>query len=65
MAKDTCKQTVYPNERRGSFYPHSCKKPIWKDGFCKVHHPDSQEKRAEESRIRFEKKMENDPICRL
>ena len=36
-----CKETVYPNERWGSFYPHQCEKKIWKDGYCKIHHPDT------------------------
>lgn len=28
--------------------PRACTKPIWKDGFCKIHHPEAVAERAAE-----------------
>lgn len=62
MNEEKCSQTVYPNELWGSFHGHQCMRKIWKDGFCKTHHPDSVEKRSKESDARWKHKMENSPL---
>lgn len=42
MNDERCKQHVYgPREMQG----HLCNKPVWKDGYCKIHHPDNVEAR--------------------
>ena len=41
MDKKRCQQIVYPNEQWGSFHGHQCHRKIWKDGFCRQHHPDT------------------------
>ncbi len=60
--KERCSQKVYPNELWGSFYPHQCHRKVWKDGFCKIHHPDSVKIREEKSRKRWEEKQKKDPL---
>jgi hypothetical protein len=42
-----------------------CLRWAWKDGYCKQHHPDSVEKRREESERRYEEKRKRDPWIRL
>lgn len=39
-----CRKVVYD---QGSVLDRQCAKTIWKDGWCKVHHPDSVKKREE------------------
>jgi hypothetical protein len=44
-----CGKRVYA----GSFTGHMCTKPVFKDGFCKTHHPDSVKARQEKSDARY------------
>jgi hypothetical protein len=62
---ERCKEQVSGEGRFGSFYPHRCSKPIWKEGYCKIHHPESVKIRQEKSKERWEEKRENEPIIRL
>jgi TolA-binding protein len=39
----------------------ACSKPHWKDGFCKIHHPDSVASRRAESEVLAEEKFQNSP----
>ena len=58
--KDRCKKKVYPSDMWGGFHGHQCHRKIWKDGYCKQHHPntvkarmDTRDKRwAEEAKQR-------------
>ncbi len=52
-----CKETVYPNERWGSFHPHQCHKNIWKDGYCKQHHPETKEVRHKAREVAWKAKQ--------
>jgi hypothetical protein len=40
---DKCKKKISSDSR--GFYFHQCTRKIWKDGFCKIHHPESIEKK--------------------
>ena len=62
MKLERCKKKVYPNNSWGSFHPHQCQKTVWKDGYCKIHHPDSVAMRQEKQNKRWEEKMENNPL---
>lgn len=42
-----------------------CSNPHWKDGFCKVHHPDSVKERYEKSRARYSEKLKDDPFHKM
>lgn len=42
MNKAYCKKMVFKH-----WHSHQCEKKIWKDGFCKQHHPDEVRKRDE------------------
>lgn len=62
MKEGYCKEEVCPNDRWGAFHPHQCRRKIWKDGYCKQHHPDSAKKRAEEQAKRYEEKKKESPF---
>lgn len=52
-----CKHFFTPVAKRGELKPEPrfCTKPIWKDDFCKIHHPEMvEEKRVKEERWRAE-----------
>ena len=59
---DKCKKKVYPRGMWSSFHGHQCTKPAWKDGYCKIHHPENVERRQEKSNKRWEEKRNNDPL---
>lgn len=61
--KERCLEKVFPNEPWGGFHPYQCHKTVWKDGFCKIHHPDSVKMREEKSRRRWEEKQKRDPLA--
>jgi hypothetical protein len=63
--KKTCSETVFPQERWGSYRGHKCTKPVWKDGYCKIHHPDSVKAREEMASKRYEEKYNNSIEQRL
>lgn len=63
--KKRCTEKVYPQERFGSFHPHQCYNKEWKDGFCKIHHPESIKKRKEKSAIAYQKNFENSYYMQL
>jgi len=65
MIEGKCKEKVYPKEAWGSFHPHQCLHNIWKDGFCKFHHPDTVKARREAREKRWKEKLEKDPIILL
>ena len=41
--KEGCSESVLYPGSMGHY--HGCTKPVWKDGFCKVHHPESVDAR--------------------
>lgn len=47
-----CRGMIYS----GTWHSHRCTKPEWKDGWCKVHHPETVEKRNTEKEIRWKKR---------
>lgn len=54
--REKCKEMVVPSGRYGSFHTRRCHFMAVKDGYCKMHHPDSVKKREELSKKRFDKK---------
>ena len=54
-----CKREVYPNERWGAFHPYQCSRKIWKDGYCKIHHPDTEAEREKKRTEKWEREREN------
>jgi hypothetical protein len=62
---ERCKTTVYPNDQYGAFHGHQCKKPVWKDGYCKVHHPEAVEQRSKDATERWNQKWANSPQMQL
>jgi hypothetical protein len=49
-----CKRTIYPG--------YQCHYKIWKDGWCKSHHPDSVAARQKLSDERWRIKMDSSPL---
>ena len=62
---ERCKETVYPNERYGAFHGHQCTRKAVKDGYCKIHHPDSVRKRQEISAKRYNERIEQSEYAQL
>ena len=58
---EQCKERVSNN----GWHWHTCRKPIWKDGYCKIHHPESVQKRIEKSIEKEKEKYELSPLGRL
>ena len=63
MMVEKCKAQVYG--RGLPFKGAKCSKPIWKDGYCKIHHPESVKKRREDSDRKYQEKLANDPIHKM
>jgi hypothetical protein len=59
-----CKEKVYGRKRYDQFYGHQCQKKIWKDGFCKQHHPDSIKEREVLSTQKYQEGLANTPLAR-
>ena len=57
-----CSTKVYPPDRWGAFHPHPCGKKEWKDGYCKIHHPESVEQRRKKSQERFDARIKNPAV---
>jgi hypothetical protein len=57
-----CKAMFWP---QGNWHQKHCTKLEWKDGFCKIHHPDSVAERQKKSDERYRAKMDNSPITKL
>ena len=53
--EERCKKTIYTN--RG-FSSHQCTRKIWKDRFCKIHHPDNVKARQIKSESLADHKYE-------
>ena len=58
--RERCSKTIFPSCFR-SMIAQKCSKSVWKDGFCKVHHPSSVEKRSKEKDARWEEKQRRSP----
>lgn len=44
-----------------SWHSGQCSRKIWKDGYCKQHHPDAVKLRQEKSSQRWEEKRKQEP----
>lgn len=55
-----CKERVWPPP---GWHSYQCTRKVWKDGYCKQHHPDSVKKRREETENRRHEQFENSPYC--
>jgi len=60
-----CKETVYPQEKWGSFHGHRCIRNVWKDDYCKIHHPDSVKERREKAQKRYDEKRDDSDWMKL
>ena len=61
---EKCKEIV----RRGETwhrYNSQCNFKIWKDGYCKMHHPDSVAERERKSKERYDERWKQTAICKL
>lgn len=60
---ERCKEDVMPTT--GFPRPHRCHFKAWKDGYCKIHHPDSVKVREEKQRARYEAERAKSPYVLL
>lgn len=56
MKEERCKKIVYGSHW---WHRHQCLRNVWKNGYCKQHHPDSVKERERKSEERWKKKQEN------
>ena len=56
---ERCKEHVWTN---GGFHGHQCSRKAVKDGYCKIHHPDSVKARREKSAQRYKEQYAKSPI---
>ncbi len=61
MVESRCKEKVSPPDRWGSFHRHQCSRKVWRDGYCKQHHPDSVSARQELAFKKDREKWESSP----
>lgn len=59
MRSDRCMKEVWCD---GVFRVRQCSRKIWKDGYCKQHHPEAVAQRREESKRKQQEKIERDPL---
>lgn len=59
-----CKQKVYDRSMRFP-RPYQCSFNAVKDGFCKIHHPDTVKAREEKSLARWDAEREKSPFALL
>lgn len=52
---ERCKKQFFKN-----WSNYQCQNNAWKDGFCKIHHPDTVKARRDKSAKRWEEKWEKD-----
>ncbi len=57
-----CKEIV-PNKFSVTF--RRCSFKAWKDGYCKIHHPDSVKARQEKQRLKYEEERAKSPYMLL
>jgi len=52
-----CQKMLY----RGTYHSLPCKRNVWKDGWCKIHHPETVAARIAKSEARWKEKMKELP----
>ena len=55
MSADRCKETVYPNDRYGSFHGYRCTRKAVCDGYCKTHAKIDKTKGVQKYIIKYDK----------
>jgi hypothetical protein len=55
-AEARCQTAVWES---GGFHSHQCYKKAWKDGYCKVHHPENVKIRRTCAEERYKKQWES------
>ena len=61
MDDSKCKESVMWD----SWHSRQCTRKIWKDGFCKQHHPETVKARQEESARKWEERRKQEPWYKL
>lgn len=59
-----CKAAVYRSSGRW-LRSHQCERKIWRDGWCKQHHPDTVAERERERMQRYEEQCRRSPRVQL
>ena len=55
-----CKEKVWDG-----WNSRQCSRSVWRDGYCKQHHPDEVKKRRDAAMERYEEKLKKSPYVRL
>jgi hypothetical protein len=59
---EKCKKSVWG---QSSFTSYQCSRNVWKDGYCKQHHPDTVAERRRKSDAAYEIKRRQSPLYKL
>lgn len=60
MDATKCKEGIWDN-----WHKYQCSRNIWKDGYCKQHHPDSVKEREKKRDERYKEQQEKSPWRQL
>ena len=60
MDNARCKENVFSN-----WHHYQCSRKIWKDGYCKQHHPDTVQARKIESEQKYKERYQQSAYGRL
>jgi hypothetical protein len=61
MNENKCKEKIWGSS---VWHQQQCSRNIWKDGFCKTHHPDIVKERRERNEKRYQEKQEQNPFTK-
>ena len=61
--KTKCEEKVFYDTR--DWHGHQCTRKLWKDGYCKTHHPDAVKQRRIDAEKRYEEKRKESHWYRL
>jgi hypothetical protein len=64
MEKERCSEEISGEGKWGWVHKRRCARTAWKDGFCKIHHPESRAARLKKSDEYYQNKVDTSPLGR-
>jgi hypothetical protein len=60
-AQEKCQRQLY----RGTYHSSPCKRNVWKDGYCRIHHPETVAARHAKREARWEEEKKQSAWYKL
>ena len=57
---ERCQAAVAGSDRAEWFHPHQCQRKVWRDGWCRQHHPETEQVRESERTAKYEAKWDRE-----